>query len=303
MFSLTAATVALTFLASINAQDTTPASTAASASSTGYVGYNLTLESGDDSVIYSTDETNPNAGSLYPNPDVFLNASVDVGEIKILVDNLTAKINLDLQVLKLLTFNAGVEVNIDRVNLLIQNVSAKVLLEARLENILTMVNDTLASIDLNPVIATLGQDVGSVVNNTVGGLTGTTSGASSANAKRSSFDLEQNILFSVNNYAGDTHTNRVLAQNGDIVEQDLDNDGTVSGSRVVGSYKADMTYNGHEESLVRHGELVQSMRYTYAPIHGVSIVANVYLDESGSVVGTQVLSEVEAGGSSTIADL
>lgn len=31
-----------------------------------------------------------------------------------------------------------------------------------------MINDTL---DLNPVLATLGQDVGNIVNNTVGGLT------------------------------------------------------------------------------------------------------------------------------------
>jgi len=71
-------------------------------------------------------------------------------------DNLTAQINLDLEVLNLLTFNAGVgmlkvhrtsrsklilsDLSIDAVKLTIQNVTAKVLLEARLENIVNMVD-------------------------------------------------------------------------------------------------------------------------------------------------------------------
>ena len=59
-----------------------------SQSSTGYVGYNLTLEGDDESVIYSTDETRPNAGENFPNPDVYLNASVHVGTIDIEVDEL-----------------------------------------------------------------------------------------------------------------------------------------------------------------------------------------------------------------------
>jgi len=43
---------------------------AQSASTTGYVGYNLTLEGDDDSVIYSTDDTRPDAASNEPDPDV-----------------------------------------------------------------------------------------------------------------------------------------------------------------------------------------------------------------------------------------
>ena len=62
--------------------------TAQSASTSGYVGYNLTLEGDRDSVIFSTDETRPNADIRDPNPDVYLNASVHVGEIDIQVDNL-----------------------------------------------------------------------------------------------------------------------------------------------------------------------------------------------------------------------
>lgn len=62
-----------------------------------------------------------------------------VGEINIEVQNLTAKINLDAQVLQLLSFNAGVDLSIDRVRLLIQNVTAKVVLEARLANLVLMI--------------------------------------------------------------------------------------------------------------------------------------------------------------------
>jgi len=54
---------------------------AQTASTSGYVGYNLTLEGDQDSVVYSTEDTRPDAGVLEPNPDVYLNASVYVGEI------------------------------------------------------------------------------------------------------------------------------------------------------------------------------------------------------------------------------
>lgn len=128
------ATFVLGLLTSVHAQ-----TTASSSSESGYVGYNLTLEGDQDSVVYSTEETRPHANVTEPNPDVFLNASVSVGEIDIEVDNLRAQVDLNLEVLKLLQFNAGVDVSIDRVKLLIENVTAKVLLEARLENVVMMV--------------------------------------------------------------------------------------------------------------------------------------------------------------------
>ena len=59
-----------------------------SQSSAGYVGYNLTLEGDNESVIYSTEDTRPNAN--FPDPDVYLNASVHVGTIDIEVDELVS---------------------------------------------------------------------------------------------------------------------------------------------------------------------------------------------------------------------
>ena len=296
----------LSLKSSVRAQSTDVATTTADSSDSGYVGYNLTLEGDEDSVIYSTENTRSNASLTYPDPDVFLNASVSVEEINIEVDNLTAKINLDLQVLELLQFNAGVDLSIDKVQLLIQNVSAKVLLEARLENLVGMVDNVLESLDLNPIIATLGQGVSDIVNSTtdaLGGVLGDDSSSSSASSSSSSqatkrsFELENNILFSINDFSGNSHTNRVLAQNGDIVEQDLDNDGRVSGSRVVGSYLKDMTFTGHEETV----DGVLSKQYKYEPIHGVQAVSAIFFDDNGEVKGTRILSELEAGGFATIA--
>ncbi|KAG9694569.1 hypothetical protein KCU95_g5644, partial [Aureobasidium melanogenum] len=283
---------------------TVSAASSSSSSDAGYVGYNLTLSGDDDSVIYSTANTRQNASTEYPDPDVYLNASVSVKEIDIEVDNLTAKVNLDLQVLELLQFNAGVDLSIDSVQLLIQDVKAKVLLEARLENLVAMVDDVLGSLDLNPVIATLGQGVGNILNQTGdavdGLLSGDGSSSSSSQAVKRSFMLDDNILYSINDFSGNSHTNRILEQNGDIVEQDLDNDGRVSGTRVVGSYAKDMTFTGHEDKVERNGKEVERKQYKYEPIHGVQTVAAIFFDASGRVVGTQILSELEVGGHATV---
>src|SRR4051812_28394221 len=170
---------------------------AQSSSDSGYIGYSLAAEGDPESVVYATNSTTPNVSTTNPIPDVFLNASVHVGEISLVVENITAKINLQADVLQLLSFKAGVTASIDRVSLLIQNVNAKVLLEARLSNLVLMIGDVLDSLDLNPVLATLGQDLGSIVNTTVGAVSGATSAVEAR-----SYNLIHNILYSINDYSG-----------------------------------------------------------------------------------------------------
>jgi hypothetical protein len=264
--------------------------------------YTLTQTGDPDSVVYDTSGTHANVSVTFPEPDVFLNASVNVGEIDLLVANLSAKINLDAEVRSLLKFNAGVVAQIDRVQLVIQNISAYVHLEARLSNLVLMIDDVLNSLDLNPVLATLGQDVGTLVNQTVGGLTGGSSGSSGNLTARSvdAFPLSDNILYSINNYEGNTHTNRILFPNGDIVDQELDNDGQVHSQRVVGTYATEMSFNGFNESVTVDGQYLQELEYNYAPIPGLSIVAAVFKDSSGSVVKARVLAEARGGGYSSI---
>jgi hypothetical protein len=265
-----------------------------------YSGYSLTQTGDPNAVVYNTSGT-PSTANVSTVPDVFLHASVTVGEIDLLVANLSAKINLDAQVLNLLQFNAGVTAQIDRVSLVIQNITAFAQLEARLENLVSMINDVLNSVDLNPIIATLGQDVGNLVNQTVGGLTGGNLVARSASPLGESFVLADNILYSINNYQGNAHTNRILAQNGDIVDESLNNDGVVSGSKVVGSYATDMTPNGFDQEVTINGVVYRELEYDYTPIPGLSVVAAVFQDlTTGSVVGTRVIAEARGGGYSTI---
>ncbi|KAH8687620.1 hypothetical protein BGZ60DRAFT_522266 [Tricladium varicosporioides] len=277
-------------------------SVAQSATASGYIGYNLSVSGDPNSAVYDTASTSANVSTTVPEPDVFLNASVHVGEISLEVTNITAKINLDAHVLSLLSFNAGVDASIDRVRLLIQEVNAHVILEARLSNLVLMIGDVLNSLDLNPILATLGQDVGQIINTTVGGLTGTTSsGFSTASSivEKRSYDLEHNILYSINDYSGNTHTNRILAQNGSLIDEFLDNRGVVHSDQVVGYYLQDMTFNGYNQSVSK-GIATRELEYVYEPYIGLSAVCAVFTDAAGNVVSTQVLSESSAGGTSTV---
>ncbi|KAJ8122679.1 hypothetical protein ONZ43_g1184 [Nemania bipapillata] len=275
---------------------------ASSQTNDGYFGYQLHKRGDPESTLYET--ANTPGVDLPVEPDVFLNASVSVGEIDIEVENITAKINLDAKVLNLLKFNAGVDASIDRVSLRIQNVSAKVLLEARLGNVVQMIDDVLNVIDLNPVVATLG--------NAVGNLTGTpptTSSSSTASSTASTkrdllnYNIQHNILYSINDYSGQTHTNRVLAQqDGTIHDVFLDNDGNEHGRQVVGTYSQDMTFTGHNRSTTIDDQTVFELGYKYTPFPGLEVVSNIYLTPGGQVVKAQVVAEAEGGGTSTISD-
>jgi hypothetical protein len=261
-----------------------------------YIGYELRDTGDPDSAVYDTASTPSNSSTTYPPPDVFLNATVHVGEISLEVTNITAKVNLQAEVLSLLKFNAGVDESIDRVRLLIQNVDAHVVLEARLGNLLLMITDVLNSIDLNPIIATLGNDVSQIVNTTTGVLTGSSGGSS---VSRRSYEVEHNVLYSINDYSGNAHTNRILEQDGSIVDQKLDNGGHISSQIQVGDYLQEMTFNGYNESVSR-GEATRQLEYTYSPFPGLNVVAAVFTRDDGTVVSTQVVSESGGGGSSTI---
>lgn len=271
----------------------------------GYTGYKLDIrEDGDPTaVLYETANTQNNVSDSIPEPDVFLNASLSVGEIYIEVDNLTAQVNLAAQVLQLLDFNAGVDLSINKVELLIQNVSAKVLLEARLTNLVLMINDTLSSIDLNPVIAELGSSLDTIVADTgslVGDLTSDTV-ATKRSLDAQQLDLLNNVLYSINDYSGNTHTNRILAQNGDIVEQKLDNSGNIYSQTTVGNFLQDMTFSGFNKTATFHGQEVQEEEYLYEPFMGLMAICGIFFEKgTNTVVGTQLLSTARGGGTSTI---
>lgn len=266
-----------------------------------YEGYSLD-QNGDPGVaVYDTFSTPSNVSNVLPPPDVFLNASVSVGEISLLVANLSAKINVDAKVLSLLDFNAGVDASIDRVSLFIGNISARVQLQARLGNVVRMINDVLDSIDLNPVLAELGASLGDIVDDVGDVIGGGGDSGQASTLEARSFKLDRNILYSVNNYEGRTHTNRVLARSGAIVDQLLDNAGELADQREVGNFATDMRFTGEEEDVEFEGRPARQRDYVYEPFPGLSVVSAVYVDADGTVLGTQVISESAGGGSSSIA--
>ena len=161
------------FLRSLAFLALAPLLTAAAQAYEGYDGYHLHHHGDPPSATYQTAHTpheNLTAGRAPEAPDVYLNASVTVDAISIEVEDIKAKVNLDAKVLGLLKFSAGVDASIDRVKLSIDDVRARVLLEVRLGNVAAMVDDVLRSIDLNPLVATLGKGVGNIVGNATGAV-------------------------------------------------------------------------------------------------------------------------------------
>ena len=289
---------------------------AQSSSSSGgavYTGYSLSSSGDPASTTYETDDT-PAAVAQTSPPDVHLNASVHVGEIDLTVSNLTAKINLDAQVLNLLQFNAGVDASIDRVRLLIQQVDAEVILEARLENLVLMISDVLDSIDLNPVIATLAGEIGNAVTDLGNDLSSSSSAPASPSIQATplasiaplqpitnDIALVNNVLYSINDYSGQTHTNRVLLSNGSIADERLNGNGQVESTTLVGYYKTDMTYSGQKTATTLHGASVEQQEWLYTPFAGLSVVCLIDVNAAtGAVVSAQVVSESFGGGESTV---
>ena len=272
----------------------------------GYYGYRLSRRGDDESAIYETEGTTSGIAPLNEEPDVYLNASVSVGEISIEVKNITAKINLDAKVLNLLNFNAGVDASIDRVKLGIYNVTARVELEARLGNILSMVDDVLTSIDLNPIIATLGDGLSDIVDDVgeaVGGGAATEEDAETLKKRDLAFRLENNILYSINDFSGSAHTNRVLAQNGSLFDVFLNNQGVERRRKVVGYYSRDMDFTGHNRTISVGGKVTElELQYLYEPYKGLSAYCNIYTDTSGRVLRTKIVAEAEGGGAATISN-
>ena len=116
------------------------------------------------------------------------------------------------------------------------------------------------------------------------------------------FKLEENILYSVNDYQGNSHRNRVLRQNGDIEDQFLDNNGVLQSRSIEGSYLRDMTFTGKNLTVTTsEGEVEYALEYEYHPMPGLYATCEIFVNAAGAVQKTRILSEVEGGGDSTIA--
>ncbi|CCF33251.1 hypothetical protein CH063_05480 [Colletotrichum higginsianum] len=209
--------------------------------------------------------TTTNPSSTAP-PDVHLKVpELSVGRIELDVDNLSAEVNLAAEIAKLVTINAGVQVAVEKVNITIVDVRAELELVIRLGHLVDIVNRTLASLDLNPLLINLLDTVGDVVDDVVGAVDG--------------------LLGSIVN--GDTKINFLIDNLGNIV-QEVANAGTTALSTIIGNYQQNMTLTGSQKDL---GNGLVQKTYEYAPL---SALVNIVFNTLGQVVRATV---VKGGGS------
>ncbi|TEA19617.1 hypothetical protein C8034_v009324 [Colletotrichum sidae] len=206
------------------------------------------------------------APSSTPPADVHLKVpELSVGRIELDVDNLNAEINLAAEVAKLVTINAGIQIGIEKVNITIADVEAELELVIRLGNLVEIVNRTLASLDLNPLLINVLDTVGDVVDDVVGAVDG--------------------LLGSIVN--GDSKINFLIDNLGNIV-QEVAGGGANQLSTIIGNYQQNMTFTGSQKDL---GNGLVEKTYEYTPL---SSLVNIVFNTLGQVVRATV---VKGGGS------
>lgn len=200
-------------------------------------------------------------------PDVYLRVpELAVDRIELDVDNLQAEINLAAQVAGLVEVNAGIQISVQKVNITIANVEAELELVIRLGNLVDIVNRTLATLDLNPLLINVLNEVTDLVDTVVGAVDG--------------------LLGSIVN--GDSKINFIIDNLGNIVQEVVGTAGSLLNT-IIGNYQQNMTYTGQQTIL--DGGLIQKT-YSYAPLGSlVNIIFNA--------VGQVVQAVVVKGGSDT----
>ncbi|KAK2033499.1 hypothetical protein LX32DRAFT_522851, partial [Colletotrichum zoysiae] len=204
--------------------------------------------------------------SSTPPADVYLRVpELSVGRIELDVDNLSAEVNLAAEVAKLVTINAGVQVGIEKVNITIVDVEAELELVIRLGNLVDVVNRTLASLDLNPLLINLLDTVGDVVDDVIGAVDG--------------------LLGSIVN--GDSKINFLIDNLGNIVQEVAGGAGGAL-STIIGNFQQNMTFTGNQQDL---GNGLVQKTYSYSPLNSL---VNIVFNTLGQVVRATV---VKGGGS------
>ncbi|KAK4172105.1 hypothetical protein QBC36DRAFT_363874 [Triangularia setosa] len=201
-------------------------------------------------------------------PDVYLRVpELSVGRIELDVDDLKADINLNAEIANLVSINVGVAIGVQKVNITISDVEAELELVIRLGHLVDIVNRTLSSLDLNPLLINLLNNVSDVVDSVVGavdGLLGTiTQGGS---------------------------TLRFLIDNLGNIVQEVAGEGTDVVSSIVGSYQKNMTFTGVAKEL---GNGLTQRTYKY---DALGSLVNIIFNTMGQVVQAVVVGKDNGGG-------
>lgn len=218
------------------------------------------------------------ASTSTPLADVVLRVpNLSVDRIELDVDNLQAEINLAAQIANLVDLNAGVQLGIEKVNITIADVRARLDLVIRLGHLTQIVNRTLHSLNLNPLLINVLDTVTDVAGEVIGAVDG--------------------LLGSI--VRGDSTVNFLIDNLGNIVQEVTGAAGDAVSS-IVGSYKKNMTYTGSEEQL---GNGLTRRTYEY---EALGALVNVVTNAADQVVQAVVVKggngdDDDDGGSSSTA--
>ncbi|KAI0165899.1 hypothetical protein GGR57DRAFT_449204 [Xylariaceae sp. FL1272] len=204
-------------------------------------------------------------------PDVLLQVpELHVGRIELDVDNLSAELNLAAQIASLVEINAGVQVGVTKVNITIADVDAELELIIRLGNLVDIVNRTLETLNLNPLLINVIDDVVDLVDTVVGAVDG--------------------LLGSIVN--GDSKINFIIDNLGNIVQEVEGTAGNLLSS-IVGNFEQNMTYTGAQQVL--DGGLIQKT-YSYTPLNAL---VNIVFNNLNQVVQAVVVKSNGSGSSTS----
>jgi hypothetical protein len=199
---------------------------------------------------------------------VYLNVpELHVGRIELGVEELQADINLNAKVAGLVTVNAGVQVSVQKINITIADVDVQLELIVRLGHLVDIVERVFDSLDLNPLLIGLINNVTDLVGDVIGAVDG--------------------LLGSITQ--GGTTLNFLVDNLGNIVQEVV---GGPNGgvSTIVGNFRLNMTQVG-EEKIVGQG-LVQKV-FSYEPLNAL---VDIIFNTAGQVVQAVVQKKKGGGG-------
>jgi hypothetical protein len=201
-------------------------------------------------------------------PDVYLNVpELHVGRIELGVEELQADINLNAKVAGLVTINAGVQLSVQKINITIADVDVQLELIVRLGNLVEIVERVFDSLDLNPLLIGLINNVTNLVGDVIGAVDG--------------------LLGSITQ--GGTTLNFLVDNLGNIV-QEVVGGATGAVSTIVGNYKQNMTQVGDIKNI---GQGLVQRTFSYEPL---GALVDIVFNTAGQVVQAVVQKKQGGGG-------
>ncbi|KAF2796678.1 hypothetical protein K505DRAFT_237153 [Melanomma pulvis-pyrius CBS 109.77] len=206
-------------------------------------------------------------------PDVYLNVpELHVGRIELTVENLQADINLNAKVAGLVQVNAGVQVSVEKINVTIADVDVELELIVRLGHLVDIVERVFESLDLNPLLIGLINNVTNLIGDVIGAVDG--------------------LLGSITQ--GGTTLNFLIDNLGNIVQEVVG--GATGGlSQIVGNFKQNMTQVGADKQI---GNGLIQKTFEYAALGSL---VDIVFNAAGQVVQAVVQKKTGGGGTTTTA--